>query len=58
MVSKLNADRQPGEGFGTAMGRIYNKIGFMGLWNGLPVRIVRLTCLRIVTLHITNRIRS
>lgn len=40
MVSKLNADRQPGESFGGAMGRIYNKIGFGGLWNGLPVRIV------------------
>jgi solute carrier family 25 phosphate transporter 3 len=22
------------------MGRIYGTIGFMGLWNGLPVRIV------------------
>jgi len=40
MVSKLNADRQPGESFGGAMGRIYSKIGFGGLWNGLPVRIV------------------
>ena len=40
MVSKLNADRQPGEGFGAAMSRIYGKIGFPGLWNGLPVRIV------------------
>jgi solute carrier family 25 (mitochondrial phosphate transporter), member 3 len=40
MVSKLNADRAPGESFGTAMSRIYNKIGFVGLWNGLPVRIV------------------
>ncbi|KAI9784748.1 MAG: hypothetical protein M1839_001478 [Geoglossum umbratile] len=40
MVSKLNADRKPGEGFGTAMGRIYKVIGFGGLWNGLPVRIV------------------
>lgn len=40
MVSKLNADRQPGEGFGAAMSRIYGKIGFGGLWNGLPVRIV------------------
>lgn len=42
MVSKLNADRQPGEGFGAAMSRIYGKIGFGGLWNGLPVRIVSL----------------
>ena len=40
MVSKLNADRGPGEGFGAAVSRIYGKIGFGGLWNGLPVRIV------------------
>lgn len=40
MVSKLNADRKPGESFGAATGRIYQNIGFMGLWNGLPVRIV------------------
>ncbi|KIW07935.1 uncharacterized protein PV09_01841 [Verruconis gallopava] len=40
MVSKLNANRQPGEGFGAATARIYKEIGFMGLWNGLPVRIV------------------
>jgi solute carrier family 25 (mitochondrial phosphate transporter), member 3 len=40
MVSKLNAERAPGESFGGAMGRIYSKIGFAGLWNGLPVRIV------------------
>ncbi|KAL2358141.1 mitochondrial phosphate carrier protein [Cryomyces antarcticus] len=40
MVSKLNANRQPGEAFGVAMGRIYKDIGFAGLWNGLPVRIV------------------
>ncbi|KAG5205321.1 Mitochondrial phosphate carrier protein 2 [Trichophyton interdigitale] len=40
MVSKLNANRLPGEGFGVAMGRIYKQIGFVGLWNGLPVRIV------------------
>ncbi|CAF9909752.1 MAG: hypothetical protein GOMPHAMPRED_006857 [Gomphillus americanus] len=40
MVSKLNANRQPGEAFGAATGRIYREIGFMGLWNGLPVRIV------------------
>ncbi|KAL3463079.1 mitochondrial carrier domain-containing protein [Aspergillus heterothallicus] len=40
MVSKLNANRQPGEAFGAAMGRIYKEIGFKGLWNGLPVRIV------------------
>jgi len=40
MVSKLNANRQPGESFGGATGRIYKEIGFGGLWNGLPVRIV------------------
>lgn len=40
MVSKLNANRQPGEGFGAATSRIYGDIGFRGLWNGLPVRIV------------------
>src|ERR1700749_2686793 len=40
MVSKLNANRQPGEGFGAAIGRIYKDIGASGLWNGLPVRIV------------------
>lgn len=40
MVSKLNADRKPGESFGTATSRIYGNIGFIGLWNGLPVRIV------------------
>ncbi|KAF8475913.1 mitochondrial carrier domain-containing protein [Kalaharituber pfeilii] len=40
MVSKLNANRAPNEAFGAAMGRIYKEIGFKGLWNGLPVRIV------------------
>lgn len=40
MVSKLNADRQKGESFGGATSRIYKNIGFAGLWNGLPVRIV------------------
>ncbi|KAF2767242.1 mitochondrial carrier [Teratosphaeria nubilosa] len=39
MVSKLNADRKPGEGAVTAIGRIYKNIGFAGLWNGIPVRI-------------------
>lgn len=39
MVSKLNANRQPGEAFGSAMGRIYKDIGFPGLWNGLIIRI-------------------
>lgn len=40
MVSKLNAYRQPGEAFGAVTSRVYRDIGFMGLWNGLPVRIV------------------
>ena len=40
MVSKLNADRKAGEGAGQAITRIYGNIGFSGLWNGLPVRIV------------------
>lgn len=40
MVSKLNAEREAGEGFGAAVKRIYAKVGFGGLWNGLPVRIV------------------
>lgn len=39
MVSKLNANRQAGEAFGSAMGRIYKDIGFGGLWNGLVIRI-------------------
>ncbi|PLB47869.1 putative mitochondrial phosphate transporter Pic2 [Aspergillus steynii IBT 23096] len=42
MVSKLNADRQAGEGAMKAVSRIYGNIGFSGLWNGLPVRIVML----------------
>ena len=29
-----------GESGGKAMSRIYGNIGFKGLWNGLPVRIV------------------
>jgi solute carrier family 25 (mitochondrial phosphate transporter), member 3 len=40
MVSKLNAERKSGESAGVAVKRIYGNIGFMGLWNGLPVRIV------------------
>ncbi|KAL8658796.1 MAG: hypothetical protein Q9226_000778 [Calogaya cf. arnoldii] len=39
MVSKLNANRQPGEAFGPATSRIYKDIGFGGLWNGLVIRI-------------------
>ncbi|KAI1441172.1 mitochondrial phosphate carrier protein [Annulohypoxylon stygium] len=40
LVSKLNANRGAGEAFGAAVARNYRDIGFMGLWNGLPVRIV------------------
>lgn len=40
MVSKLNSVREPGEALGSAIGKIYKDIGFKGLWNGLPVRIV------------------
>ncbi|KAI5965333.1 PIC2 [Candida pseudojiufengensis] len=39
MVSKINSDKKPGETTGQALSRIYSKIGFAGLWNGLPVRI-------------------
>ncbi|KAL2014416.1 hypothetical protein VTN00DRAFT_1941 [Thermoascus crustaceus] len=42
MVSKLNADRQAGESAASAVSRIYSNIGFKGLWNGLPVRIIML----------------
>ena len=40
MVSKLNSERKAGEGAGQAMTRIYGNIGFKGLWNGLPTRIL------------------
>lgn len=40
MVSQLNAKREAGESAGAAMARIYGNIGFKGLWNGLPVRIL------------------
>lgn len=40
MVSKLNQNRKGGESAGQAVKRIYGEIGFGGLWNGLPVRIV------------------
>ncbi|KAI9852991.1 MAG: hypothetical protein M1838_002770 [Thelocarpon superellum] len=42
MVSKLNAERKAGEGVGAVVSRIYGRIGFMGLWNGLTVRILML----------------
>lgn len=42
LVSKLNADRKAGESAVSAVSRIYGNIGFPGLWNGLPVRILML----------------
>lgn len=39
MVSKINSDKKATESTGQAVLRIYSKIGFGGLWNGLPVRI-------------------
>lgn len=36
-------DVTAGESGGKAMTRIYGNIGFKGLWNGLPVRIVSLS---------------
>jgi solute carrier family 25 phosphate transporter 3 len=39
LVSKLNAERAEGESAVAAVGRVYGKIGFKGLWNGLPTRI-------------------
>jgi Mitochondrial carrier protein len=40
MVSKLNSERKPGEGAMAAVSRIYGRIGMLGLFNGLAVRIV------------------
>ena len=40
MVSKLNDERKAGESAGKAISRIYARIGFPGLWNGLPVRVL------------------
>ncbi|OLL23857.1 putative mitochondrial phosphate carrier protein [Neolecta irregularis DAH-3] len=40
LVSKINAQKQTGEGSFATVGRIYKQIGFSGLWNGLPVRIL------------------
>lgn len=40
MVSKINSDRKATETLGVALKRIYGDIGFSGVWNGLPVRIV------------------
>ena len=54
MVSKLNAERAPGEAFGGALSRIYSKIGFAGLWNGLPVRIVMIGTLTGLQVSVTD----
>ena len=40
MVSKVNSDKKATESLGQAVLRIYGNIGFVGLWNGLPMRIV------------------
>ncbi|SCV01569.1 LAMI_0G12288g1_1 [Lachancea mirantina] len=40
MVSKVNNERKANESMGDATARIYKRIGFAGLWNGLAVRIV------------------
>ncbi|GBL51864.1 hypothetical_protein [Candidozyma auris] len=40
MVSKVTTNKKPSEGLGSALKRIYGQIGFAGIWNGLPVRIV------------------
>ena len=58
MVSKLNANRQPGEAFGAAMGRIYKDIGFGGLWNGLVIRIFMIGTLTSLRKSIVNSLAS
>jgi solute carrier family 25 (mitochondrial phosphate transporter), member 3 len=59
MVSKLNANRQAGEGFGAATSRIYKDIGFSGLWNGLPVRIVMIvSCSMVILLPVTDYVQG
>lgn len=47
MVSKLNAEKGDGEGAVKAMGRVYRQIGFVGLWNGLPMRIAMIGTLTV-----------
>ena len=56
MVSKLNASRQPGEAFGSAMGRIYKDIGFGGLWNGLVIRIFMIGTLTSLRKSVLTRL--
>ncbi len=40
MVSKINSLPNDGRSVGQKAGKIYKKIGFKGLWNGLGVRII------------------
>ncbi|KAF3989281.1 hypothetical protein FT663_02828 [Candidozyma haemuli var. vulneris] len=40
MVSKISTNKEASESLGSALKRIYGEIGFRGVWNGLPVRIV------------------
>ena len=40
-----------GESAAKAMSRIYSNIGFMGLWNGLSVRIVMIGTLTVSISH-------
>lgn len=40
MVSKISTSKGADELLGQALKRIYGDIGFAGVWNGLPVRIV------------------
>jgi len=47
MVSKMNAERMSGESVGACITRIYSRIGFPGLWNGLFVRIIMIGTLTV-----------
>lgn len=40
LVSMMNAEKKATETTGQALSRMYAKIGFKGLWNGLGVRII------------------
>lgn len=40
MVSKISTSGKKNESLGPALKRIYGEIGFMGVWNGLPMRIL------------------
>ncbi|ODV58187.1 Cu/Pi carrier [Ascoidea rubescens DSM 1968] len=40
MVSKINNEKSSNESTANVVKKIYGKIGFVGLWNGLPIRIV------------------